>query len=203
MISVLLVALSEIGLTKSYSIHKFIGSNRSITQTRRWCQTGDEQLNLHQEKRKVCIVSPDVPEFEKISKDIAKDLAIPVYSIGEKKMFESTDALYDNFIHIIPYRFDRIDTYAIAIQPGNDGNAKSGRKGRKQKNSMQPFCIDFCPCPNSKMGKRLEKQSHQKGGEILLKAVALHKLDSSGGGPVVYDLNAGMKINLLLLSPHS
>lgn len=197
MISVL-AAVSEIGLTKSYGVHNLIGSSRPITQIRRWCQAGDEQLNLHQAKRKVCIVSPEVAKFEKISKDIAKDLAVPVHPIGEIDLFQSTEVSYDNLIHIIPYQFHRLDTYAIAIQPGNDGNAKSGRNGRKQKNTMQPFCIDFCPCPNSKMGKRLDKQSHQKGGESLIKAVAFHKLDSSDSGPVVYDLNAGMDCNNFL-----
>jgi hypothetical protein len=115
--------------------------------------------------------------------------------------------LYDHCIHISPYQYQSIETYAIAIQPmkgsgSGSGNSKSGRRGKRQKNSttMQPFYIDFCPPPNSKLGKRL---GNQKGSESLLKAVAPVKMGDDGVGAVIFDLNAGFgqgKVNSIFLS---
>lgn len=184
--------------TKSFSIRSFsirsfsiITSSSRIGATKRWCQVGSEQ-KLHDVNGRVYITSSDNIEHETISRDIAKRLDVP-YIPGEANgVCGDSSASYEHSIHIVPYQFQNLDTYAIAIQPVDDNNSKSKRNGRRQKNNkMQPFYIDFCPSPNSKMGKRIEKQSQQKGGESLLKAAALKKINEHGNGAIVYDLNAG------------
>merc|ERR1712038_1954327 len=75
--------------------------------------------------------------------------------------------------------------------------------GKKKKNSAaQPFYIDFCPPPDTKLGRR---QSGQGGNELLLKATAPRKLgkgqDSiAGSGATIMDLTAGFGQDSMMMA---
>ena len=154
-------------------------------------------------RKGVCFVMPENIEHRNIANEIASKLGIPILvdEIGIHDSVETEDVeTYKNCLHILPYKYLSLESYAISIQPINDKKLKSNRKGRTKKSSvMQPFFIDFCPPSTSKLGQRLGKQN-QKGSESLLKAVSPFKLGDDGNGAIVFDFNAGFGQDSIIMA---
>eukprot|EP00551_Chaetoceros_affinis_P007702 CAMPEP_0203667820 /NCGR_PEP_ID=MMETSP0090-20130426/4573_1 /ASSEMBLY_ACC=CAM_ASM_001088 /TAXON_ID=426623 /ORGANISM="Chaetoceros affinis, Strain CCMP159" /LENGTH=452 /DNA_ID=CAMNT_0050532089 /DNA_START=80 /DNA_END=1438 /DNA_ORIENTATION=+ len=163
-------------------------------------------------RMRTCIAVPENAEHRAISSEIAETLGLPLLdyqqSGGDEASRTGSEAAstYDNCIHVTPYQYQSaVESYAIAIQPiqGMKNNSKDGRVGKRQRKqtSMQPYYIDFCPPPNSKLGKRLGKGNNKnKGGEIVLKAVAPSKTGGDGIGAVVFDFNAGFGQDSIIMA---
>ncbi len=146
---------------------------------------------------RTCVAVPDNKDHIAISSEIAESLRLPL--INQQNGDDATPDSYDNCIHVSPYQYQSlVESYAIAIQPMKGANTNSkasgGRTNKRQKSqtSMQPYYIDFCPPPNSKLGKRMGKgNSRNQGSESLLKAVAPSRTGEDGIGAVIFDFNAG------------
>ena len=166
-----------------------------------FCATSHDTITSSQ-SHKVGIILPENKDHWEIGQDLAKTLGVPILYENDD---DATKALFDNFLHIMPYQMQSIKSYAISIQQNvnisnRPGSKLSDKRQKKNVTSMQPFFIDFCPNQNSKLGQRLGKQIHNQGGEKLLKAVAPMKLGEGGNGAVVFDLNAGFGQDSILMA---
>ena len=160
----------------------------------------------------------DDDKFSQIGQDIATLHSIPILSTQSAD--DNGLSSYTHCIHILPYEYNTLQTYAIAIQPiaivnsSQQQSSKQQRANGKRKNSkvpqISPVYIDFCPPLQSTLGKRL---GQSQGGEMLLKAVAPGKYgnrnsnddDDSGhsgksSGAIVYDLTAGFGQDSMILA---
>ena len=168
---------------------------RGVSQIRRLQQfscLANDTLSHHQ-KNDVCILIPCKTEFQQVSYDISEKLGIPLCSACDDNSSFVGGKAQDKFahcLHIVPYDFQSLESFAVSIQPMNDPTRRSKRKN-SMPSRMQPFFIDFCPPTKSKLGQRLGNQTLQKGGESLLKAVAPMKLGNNGNGANIFDFNTG------------
>mmetsp|Transcript_24839 Transcript_24839/g.36729 ORF Transcript_24839/g.36729 Transcript_24839/m.36729 type:complete len:417 (+) Transcript_24839:179-1429(+) len=160
-------------------------------------------------KSEVCITSPpDNFEFHEILVKLSNRHKIPVvqYDVRTHDSNGANDhqnvSNYSHCIHILPYEFGGLKTYAIGIQPIKDQMERNPRRQKKKKfksRNMQPVHIDFCPSSSSSLGKRFSNT----GGEMLLKAVAISKYGDASDGAVVCDLCAGFGQDSMILASHS
>lgn len=179
----------QITLNACLHIHSFHKSSRKLTNN-----INNDELSRPTPPKDVCFVMPENIEYRNIADEIASKYGIPFLAneISSDDSIGTEDVkTYKNCLHILPYKYLSLESYALSIQPMSEKKSKPNRKGRTKKSSvMQPFFIDFCPPSKSKLGQRLGKQN-QKGSESLLKAVAPYKLGDDGNGAVIFDLNAG------------
>ena len=146
--------------------------------------------------RKFCIRSSENTAFRTIEDEIASQYSIATVSKGET----SSESSYTHCIHILPYEYHSVQSYAIGIQPLGTTASNSRRASRKKKKftQMQPTFVDFCPPLSSNLGKRVGGQ--RQGGEMLLKAIAPAKYMNEKGGAIVYDLTAGFGQDSMILA---
>lgn len=147
--------------------------------------------------KKFCVSSSGNPAFGPMEEEIASKYSIPTIPEGE-----TSESAYTHCVHILPYEYNLVKSYAVGIQPLETSSADQRRANRKKKNTkstqMQPTFIDFCPPLNSNLGKRVGGQ--RQGGEMLLKAVAPAKYSNERGGAIVYDLTAGFGQDSMILA---
>lgn len=121
-----------------------------------------------------------------ITAELACNLDVPVYPEFNRDMCPHTHALV-----VVPYRFESIVSYALAIQElGIDDSKQSRRRRSSTRPKSKPFHVDFLPPSNSRLGKRFEGQS---GTDLLIKAVSPYS-------KVVHDLTAGLGQDSLLMA---
>lgn len=141
---------------------------------------------------RVYLALSDKEDFSGIEQEISSRYEIPILSPSQLLEDDAT-ITYTHCIHVLPYDYSSLQTYAIGIEPLANVPSKE-RRNRKRKNSktgqMQPIFIDFCPPLGSKMARRVGDK--KQGGELLLKAVAPGKYgNDDSGGAIVIDLTAG------------
>jgi 16S rRNA G966 N2-methylase RsmD len=110
-------------------------------------------------------------------------------------------------LDVIPYG----DTYALGIrqqpqkQPQKQQKHHPGyRSLRRTAGSQTPYIVDFCPSPHSRIAKRIQSTSSGSSSDLLIKAVAPHKIkrNEGQGGARIWDLTAGFGQDSLLMLEH-
>lgn len=160
-------------------------------------------------KSEVCIASPPENfEFHEILVELSNRHKIPAvqFDVRTNDFIGANNhpnvSNYSHCIHILPYEFSGLKTYAIGIQPIKGQMERNLRRQKKRKSksrTMEPIYIDFCPSSSSSLGKRFSNT----GGEMLLKAVAMSKYGDASNGAVVCDLCAGFGQDSMILASHS
>ena len=119
-----------------------------------------------------------------ISTTLARALDVPVY--------DKSCSTFAHALVLIPYRFENIQSYALAIQELSNTDSKKSRRQRLNTKTPKsnPFIVDFVPPSNSRLGKRFQGQS---GIDLLIKA-------ASPNDKIVYDLTAGFGQDSLLMA---
>lgn len=145
--------------------------------------------------KKFCMSLSENIAYRSIESEIASQYSIALVSKSEASL-----SSYTHCIHILPYEYHSVQSYAIGIQPLETAASNKRRGSRKKKNvtQMQPIFIDFFPPLNSSLGKRVGGQ--RQGGEMLLKAVAPAKYADEKGGGIIYDLTAGFGQDSMILA---
>ena len=108
--------------------------------------------------------------------------------LSKEELLLNSECIYTHFLTCVPYQFDGVEDYALAI-------ASLDRGGKRPKINMKPFFVDFFPPANSRLGKRASGES---GRDLLIKAVGLPNRGISN--ITVYDLTAGFGQDSLLMA---
>ncbi|CAJ1942650.1 unnamed protein product [Cylindrotheca closterium] len=133
--------------------------------------------------------------FESECQEIASKLSVPLSS----KIIDSPDERYTHELSLVPYEFQEVSTFALAIESitvGSEDSSKNAKRRKRpsKKPKSNPHFIDFCPPKNSRAGKRSGQES---GTDLLVKATIPKK---SIGSTVVWDLTAGFGQDSLILA---
>ncbi len=170
------------------------------------------ESGCHEEKQsapnqKVYLFRSDDAMASQIEREISSKLSIPMISPLQEDLEDSDMLAYTHCIHIMPYEYECLKTYAIGIQSVNNEPTKQRRrKGKSKRDQMQPIFIDFCPPAQSNMAHRVGGK--KQGQELLLKAVAPGKygkdvsdsLNDVVDGAIVCDLTAGFGQDSMILA---
>jgi len=165
--------------------------NRGMLKTASSGERHEEESSFNKEMTKssrTCIVDG---EFHDIAAALASKLSIPLVQN------ENIDSLqFSHALSIIPYEFDGLVDYSVAIQ-AVEQQPKSTKRRRKSSFNVKPFFIDFCPPISSHLGRRGRGET---GPDLLIKAVAPRKGEfDQDDGAIVYDLTAGFGQDSLLI----
>jgi 16S rRNA (guanine1516-N2)-methyltransferase len=143
-----------------------------------------QQLVLQEEG-----ASADEASLEGIAKRIATDLNVDYFSatLGAGGDDEDDNIEYSHVLDVVPFQVRGMSTYALGIRSLLDQETSTG--------APSPYIVDFCPSPDSPIGKRSKGSSGTS--DLLIKAVGPAKIPN--GGAKVYDLTAGFGQDSLLI----
>lgn len=131
--------------------------------------------------------------FAQVASELSTKLNLPV-ACTDDLANDSDSGCYTHAIVVVPYTFESIMTYAVAIQElvasSKDSKQSSRQRRRRSATKSKPFYVDFLPPSNTRLGKRFQGQS---GSDLLVKAV-------SASNKAVYDLTAGLGQDSLLMA---
>lgn len=141
-------------------------------------------------KRNLCLVEGGYAEDARI---VASSLRIPIIPDGEEARAE-----YNHILRLVPYSAAGVETFALAIEKKMITDNDGSRRPKRRKETPKPVFVDFCPPPDSRIGKRGNKQG---GSDLLIKAVNPSRSSVDGqSGAIIYDVTAGFGQDSLLLA---
>jgi hypothetical protein len=135
-----------------------------------------------------CILENEFGTSETITSTLTSHLNLATFS--KEELLSQNDCVYTHFLTWVPYQYDQLQDYALAIATLD----RSG-KNNKPKMNMNPFFVDFFPPAKSRLGKRASGES---GRDLLIKAVGLPNRCMSD--VTIYDLTAGFGQDSLLMA---
>lgn len=145
------------------------------------------------EGQTLCVGLSGIHDHLPIEEGISSQFSLPPLTEDEIMASDATHCL-----RVIPYEFNTIKSYAIAIQPLSKILDRQRRKKSAKPPPMQPVFVDFYPPDKSNFAKRLGSQNQK--GELLMKAVSPGKYGKERDGAVIYDLTAGFGQDSLILA---
>lgn len=136
----------------------------------------------------VCCILENQCRTQEMMRAFALQLNLNILS--KEELLTNSDCVYTHYLTYVPYQYDELEDYALAIASLNRGG-----KNNKPKITMKPFFVDFFPPTNSRLGKRASGES---GRDLLIKAVGLPNRGISDIS--VYDFTAGFGQDSLLIA---
>jgi hypothetical protein len=157
------------------------------------------------------------PKWTEVAQQIANDLNLPFWDptlTGDHFHDDDDDDHDDDYFHRCTHVLDVIpygDTYALGIRQQKQQKPQKQQKHhpgyrslRRTAGSQTPYIVDFCPSPHSRIAKRIQSTSSGSSSDLLIKAVAPHKIkrNEGQGGARIWDLTAGFGQDSLLMLEH-
>lgn len=153
------------------------------------------------------VILPEDKSYHEIAHQVASKLNLILLDQSHSSSSSSSTVVSNSHmthsLHILPYSFKDLRTYALAIRPYmSNTNPKKIRTNHKE--MMQPIFVDFCPNTQSRMGKRIYRDLKTHPAELLLKAIYTKKIRKqtsipSSSSPIIFDLTAGWAQDTLLM----
>lgn len=140
-----------------------------------------------------------------VARQVASDLSINYFPLNQSIGDGGETDKYSHVLDVVPFQVGDVSTYALGIRAlasmDSESKKKSSRRRRgigQNKGSPSPFIVDFCPSPDSPIGKRSKGTSGTS--DLLIKAVSPGKIAAANSGEAkVYDLTAGFGQDSLLI----
>jgi 16S rRNA (guanine1516-N2)-methyltransferase len=146
----------------------------------------------------------DEASLTTVAKRIATDLNVDFVSstAGAGADDDGNSVEYSHVLDVVPFQVSGLSTYALGIRSLLDQELSPKNKKKNQRSRIgqragapSPYIVDFCPSPDSPIGKRSKGSSGTS--DLLIKAVGPARI--SNGGAKVYDLTAGFGQDSLLI----